>query len=298
MKEQKKRAVERLFVYRRWMVVTLLWLFLTGCVQVNNVPVIIEEEKEERNWEEEGYDVQVHFLALKNGESTLIQTQEANALIDTGRRTTAQTLFHYLEQMEVKQLDWLFLTNASPEHMGALEALVEHVPVKTIVVPELIADTIIQKPVPDNIQVRKEKAGDTISLQPSVTVKVLHPTEPLFLSPQDNSMVLQLTHERLKFLFTSDINSRSEKRLVSNYALKSHILKVSDFGSNQGSTQPFLEEVDAQVALIFTNEEQATGKEEVKERLSESWIDTYEMKQHGTVTIHSNGNDYEIEKEK
>lgn len=239
MKEQKKRAVERLFVYRRWMVVTLLWLFLTGCVQVNNVPVIIEEEKEERNWEEEGYDVQVHFLSLKNGESTLIQTQEANALIDTGRRTTAQTLFHYLEQMEVKQLDWLFLTNASPEHMGALEALVEHVPVKTIVVPELIADTIIQKPVPDNIQVRKEKAGDTISLQPSVTVKVLHPTEPLFLSPQDNSMVLQLTHERLKFLFTSDINSRSGKKARFELCIEIAHIKSERFRKQSGVDAAF-----------------------------------------------------------
>jgi len=134
-------------------------------------------------------------------------------------------------------------------------------------------------------------------------MNVLLPDEPLFLSPQNNSLVFRLVHGNLRFLFTSGVNEKAEERLHERYAgqLKAEVLKVGDEGSSQGTSQPFLTAVDPQVAIIQTGkprDKMKDGQTEVLERLGESWAETYITSDAGTITILSNGKDYRILKQK
>ncbi|MFX6567384.1 hypothetical protein ABTG51_20085, partial [Acinetobacter baumannii] len=85
-------------------------------------------------------------------------------------------------------------------------------------------------------------------------ISILHPSENLFLSPQDNSLVFMLQQEKIRFLFTSGIGEDAEERLIQQDGkkLKAEVLKVAAQGSNQASSQPFLSLVDPQVAVIET----------------------------------------------
>ncbi|GAB7387557.1 hypothetical protein BSNK01_13940 [Bacillaceae bacterium] len=240
----------------------------------------------------------VRFLGLSSGEATLVQAGGRSILIDCGSASAYEELDAYLQRYGVRKLDWLILTNEMPLHIGGMERLLAEWPVEKILVPQLIYKTIVDERTSGEDGLLFAAVGEKMELAPLLSLFVLHPSEPLSLAPQANSLVFQLRYGEIKLLFTSGINGEVEKRLAKEFDLQSQILKVSDFGSEEASDDFFLKKVDAQTAVIFHDGEEREGKGETRERLSESWIDIYETKEHGTITIFSDGQDYAIQKEK
>lgn len=247
---------------------------------------------------QDAQEIAVHFLAISQGESTLIQgTDGFTMLVDAGSAKSGSELADLLEQNHILKIDALVLTGDMDHHVGGADKILERFPVDQVLVPKLIKETILRE---IHIPVRKLETiqeGQTLEW-PQFKMRILHPAEPLSLSPQANSLVFQLIHGDVKFLFTSDINEAAENELLQKYNVKSQILKVSDSGSNQASSPAFLEKVDAHAAIIFKNQTVAEGVDEVVERLHETWIDIYQTKNHGTISIFSDGEDYRIKREK
>ncbi|MBO8170747.1 MAG: hypothetical protein H0Z33_02530 [Bacillaceae bacterium] len=303
--------------HRRLFIVLLMFLSTiagTGCsIDHHLQPAVNANPNQPQNFD----GVLVHFLDIKEGEVSLIQYPDGyNILIDTGGniednlRANEQndsgeeeaedinTLPEILEAWHVDRIDLLVLTNGMEGHTGGLAELLKHVPVKKVMVPKLLKDEIVQPSLLNDIELLEVVEGDLVKLPLNTTMKILFPGEPLSLSPQANSLVFMFQHGNIHFLFTSDINDQVELRLKEKYNLKAEILKVSDGGSIHASHPEFLREVDAQVAVIFNGHHQSMGRQEVLERLNETWIDVYQTEIHGTVTIQSTGDDYQVIKEK
>ncbi|MFV9510662.1 ComEC/Rec2 family competence protein [Tepidibacillus sp. LV47] len=240
-------------------------------------------------------EVQVSFLPLEQGEATLIQLANGDTyLIDTGNEYSQEQLLELLNEHKVVQMKGILLTNPCEDHIGGFEEIIHQYHVEQIYLPELIASTF---PITDSYRskIKYIKQND-IEFWGPLKVQILSPQEPLSLSLQDNSLVFQLTHQKIRFLFTSDISEEIEKRLIKKYSLKSEILKVSDFGNNTASNPEFLQEVDPQIAIIFSSDpELYQTSDDVVERLKESWVDIYEVSKVGEVQIISNGDDYQIQ---
>lgn len=238
----------------------------------------------------------VSFLPLSIGEATLIQfPNEEFFLVDTGSGESSRQLINFLLKYGVQRVSGIILTNFSEEHIGGLADILQQIPVDTIFVPTLTARSYRIADFPE-IEVKTLTAGEQLYIYPNVKVSVLAPREPLYLSPGANSLVFQLTHNKINFLFTSDINEEVERKLMEQYALDSEILKVSDFGSNSATMPEFLREVDPQTAIIFSNDEKYYKlSDDVLERLSESWTDVYILRNLGEVKIISDGTNYDVE---
>ncbi len=241
-------------------------------------------------------EISVSFLPLSRGEATLIQLDNNDFyLIDTGDIDTKEELNILLRNHGVTKLKGVFLSNFSKDHIGGLNVLLQQFAVDTFYIPELIANSFS---IPKNgyTKIKKLKQDDKIIINHDVNINILAPSEPLSLSPQANSLVLQLTHKEVRFLFTGDINGEIEKRLQDRYNLRSQILKVSDYGGDNSSTSSFIKEVDAQVAIVFNSDSKLSRiSDDVLERLHESWIDVYLLKRFGEVQIVSDGHNYEVE---
>jgi competence protein ComEC len=237
----------------------------------------------------------VHFIQLTNGEATLIQLENRkNILIDTGSYSSQRELFAYLEERNINIIHYLFITNEQDEHAGNVNDIVRGFQVDAIYFPYHLKGDLFQD---ETLDMEEEtlhplKMDKSILLDSNGTIKIFNPGNELSLSPKDNSLVFQFIHEENIFLFTSDISEKVETYLIKNYNLRSHILKVSDFGSNQSSHSDFLAEVDAHVAIIFHRPDFYLV-DEILERLEEFWIDVYPIKKHGHIVIVSNNGDYE-----
>ncbi|MBP1933404.1 ComEC/Rec2 family competence protein [Ammoniphilus resinae] len=244
------------------------------------------------------FPVSVHFLGISEGESTLVLAKNFTMLVDAGSAKSANEIIEILEQFEVERIDTLVLTGEMDGHVDGANTILQHYPVDQLMVPELIQQTILERitqPVQSIVAVTE---GQTFTFAKILKMRVLSPSEPLSLSPQANSLVFQLIHDKVKWMFTSDINDEIEYQLIEKYNLKSQILKVSDSGSNQASSPSFLEKVDAHVAVIFQDLTNTIGFDDVIERLNETWLDVYQTKTHGTVSVLSDGRDYQIKREK
>lgn len=289
----------------------LLFVFLSLCsgcsidyhVQQASSPAL---EEDLQNFE----GMRVHFLGIERGESTLIQfPDDYTVLIDTGHvreknaeqdqhETEDRSLVNILTEQGVKKIDLLILTNGMSDHIGGLNDVLEQYSIKKIIVPGILRDSIINSSTFEGIEIVNAEEGYEMNWPLGVKMKVLFPGNFLSLSPQANSLVFFVQHQDLRFLFTSDINDRVELKLLQKYDLHSQILKVSDGGRAHASHPAFLEEVDAQVAVIFDGDGEGHGREEVMERLYESWIDVYRTSVHGTITVFSTGDDYQVVEEK
>lgn len=252
----------------------------------------IETEKRELG---EG-EMLVSFFPLSVGEATLIQFFNRDTyLIDTGSEESSEELIFLLHQHGVQKIKGIFLINVCEEHIGGLKMLMDQFEVESILLPELTYSTYLLS-IPSHITIHQLSANDEWALYPNVKITVMGPSEPLSLSPQVNSLVFQLHHQDIQFLFTGDIDLNMEERLIHQFHLSSEILKVSDFGSNFASSPSFIKAVDPHIGIIFSNNpEMYNVSDDVLERLHESWIDVYIPKKHGEVQIFSNGIDYEVE---
>jgi competence protein ComEC len=240
--------------------------------------------------------LQVHFLGISEGESTLIQLPDGyTLLVDAGSQKSGNEVVRLLHERNIEKIDTLILTGPMDDHIGGAIALLGSIPTDRILVPEPTKQGITNK-----IKLSRElvtsKEGQRFSFPSGVELKILHPGEPLSLLPKGNSLVFQLVHHKVKFLFTSDVNDETELKLMNKYDVKSQILKVSDSGSNEASHAKFLEEVDAHVAILF-HDDKHRPNDGVIARLTESWMDVYQTENDGTITVISNGRDYQIQKE-
>ncbi|QOT00517.1 MBL fold metallo-hydrolase [Brevibacterium sp. JNUCC-42] len=254
--------------------------------------------------EEDFVGLTTTFFFLPEGESTLIRFPTGKTmLVDTGSVRDTEKLVSLLLERHITKVDYLLLTNDLPTHIGGYEKLAEKIQFDKIYMSKLTALAIHS-----NIHISREKQvvyvneKDQLLEGKDVVITFLHPSENLFLSPQDNSLVFCLTQGELQLLFTSAINEKAEERLLSKYPslLPAEIVKVAAQGSNQATTQPFLTRVDPQVAVVQTGISRGQWKDsmrEVLERLEESWADTYVTSRDGSITILSNGQDYKVLKE-
>ncbi len=296
----RKRGVTILIAWLAWCVA------LAGCAIDHHLEKTIKVDdpfavENERDF----LGMVTTYFALPEGESTLVRFPNGKKLlIDTGSPNDGKALLALLRERRVTKLDYVLLTNDQPEHCGGFAALAETMQIDTVIMPRLTAQSIRRiVPLARVSKTMLLSEADEIFFDQQIVMTVLHPSEPLFLSPQDNSLVFQLRQGQLRFLFTSGIGEAAEERLLLRRTnmLRAEVLKVASQGSNQASSQPFLGKVDPQVAVFETGRKRdqwGIGEEEVLERLSESWAETYITSQHGTITILSNGNDYKVFKGK
>ncbi|WP_312108551.1 ComEC/Rec2 family competence protein [Brevibacillus reuszeri] len=289
----------------RWLLVFGV-MFLAGCSIDSHLQEAVKvEDPYESESEQDFSGLVISYWALPHGESTLVRLPQGKTmLIDTGTAEDWPVLSEYLAEQKLTRLNYLVLTNDQPEHVGGYSLLSKQILVENVIVPKLIKQTIERAvPLRSGAKQLAVEAKQVIALDEEVSMHVLHPDEPLFLSPQNNSLVFRLQHGHLRFLFTSGVNEKAEERLLERQAdqLKAEVLKVGDEGSNQGTSQPFLTAVDPQIAIIQSGkprDKMKDGQSEVLERLGESWAETYITSDAGTITILSNGKDYRILKQK
>ncbi|MCT8138928.1 hypothetical protein H1D32_15125 [Anaerobacillus sp. CMMVII] len=252
--------------------------------------VFAESIEVDLNLEEQ--DLAYTFFDLSNGEATLLQSGKGhNILIGTGSLESQEELEQRLKMYHVETIDTVIITNQSDEYTGNLQWVINNFNVQTVILPEVIKEQMIAFHHLHDKEVVGWKKGDKTELLPFLKTEVIYVEDREI--EDKGALVIVFTYGKQTLLFMGIADKQVEKQLVDAYALKSTILKVADFGSEKGTTQAFLEEVDPQVAILF-KKNGATVSELVLERLQETWIDIYQTYRLGSVSIKCHNDDYEI----
>lgn len=263
----------------RSLLISLLLLICMGADQETTI------EKVDLNLLKD--EVAVTFLDLSSGEAILIQTGLGKTvLINTGGPQTSAELLERIEMYNVTKFDAVILTNLDKQYASNFYWLSKKYHIEQLILPELskqrwesefpvqIEDTSYW-----NVTTKAE-------LIPNMFFQVVD-------VQQSGGMSLYFSYGNHDVLLMGTADKQMEEKLLEKVALKAEVLKVAEFAKEGGTSQRFLEQLDPHVAIIF-QERRKQPSAAVIERLNETWIDIYETRQFGNVTLRCDLNQYEV----
>jgi len=253
-------------------------------------------------------DLRVTFLDVGQGDAAVVELPGSQVMVidgggfasedfDTGEAIIAP----FLWSRKISQVDILVMSHPQLDHYGGLVYLAEH-----FFPRELWSNgEQAQSGRFSHFKTVLTKRGvtfrtlcrETSELQlSSIHVQVLHPPcQRTELDTNNASLVLRLTHGRIDFLFTGDIEATGENLLLATGSpLSSKILKVPHHGSRTSSTVAFVNAVDPQVAIAslgYRNRFHFPAREVIL-RYKKQGSSLFRTDQVGAVTVISNGDKY------
>ena len=167
----------------------------------------------------------------------------------------------YLDANSIRQLDLVVLTHPDLDHGGGLGHILQNYKVEHILgIADMALDSQTHQRLRTIAKVREIpysfRYKSEIELTADVKLNLLHPideasTNLLDEDKNDDSLVLKLSYGEVDILFTGDIESQAETRLIkSQQDLRSEVLKVPHHGSRSSSSARFLDRVQPRYAIF------------------------------------------------
>lgn len=231
---------------------------------------------------------ELHVLDVGHGLAIVLHIDDTVIVYDTGAvypsgfNMVQAAILPHLKAKSVNQIDHLVISHLDNDHSAGESILGEYVFVKNIHKPSTTCNST-----------HGQEAFAT-SATASYSIQVLWPIKPILNARNNQSCVLKLrfASNGLTILFTGDIEQAAENQLVTLHDsgaidLQSDILIVPHHGSSSSSTEPFLNRVSPDMALVSSK---ANGRwqqpsEAVVQRYKTKNIDLYSTSQSGRLKV-------------
>lgn len=265
--------------------------------------------------------LKVDFLAVGQGDSEFIETSEGHQILIDGGPTPA-VLQKLAERMPFwdKSIDLVILTHPEKDHMAGLLEVLQKYQVDYFLWTGVIKQDAENKKLavilnnitkPQNnflTSLQGQKSTKIITAQAGQKIRagkteidILFPFESLGgkelkNTSNDAGVVAKIIYGKNSFLFTGDISSTAEKRLVnSKEDIVSDVLKVAHHGSKYSTSDLFLQNVEPKIAVIEVGKNSyGHPTPETLQRLEKFGIKVERTDQNGDIQIVSDGNNLKI----
>ena len=208
----------------------------------------------------------------------------------------------YLLASGIRELDLVVLSHPDLDHGGGLAYVMQNFKVKQLIG---IPDTDLDSPTHQrlrNIAISRNipyifPYKGILEFTPTANLYLLHPidaasTNLLDENRNDDSLVFKLSYGELDILFTGDIETNGEIRLIeSQQDLRSEILKVPHHGSRTSSSARFIDFVQPLYAIFSLGKDNRYNfpHEDVVERYQERNCVQLRTDQLGAIILKTDG---------
>lgn len=239
--------------------------------------------------------LRVDFLNVGQADCALLSTNGHYMVIDGGNNGDADTILSYLEGQGVEKLDAVVGTHPHEDHIGSLDAIINHFDVDAVYMPKImhtsktfedVLDAVANK----GLKIKSPSPGDTIDFN-GLEIEVLGPQRE-YKDFNNNSIVLKVNAGETAFLFTGDAEETVEKDILqADYDLQADVLKVGHHGSSTSSSQAFLQAVKPKYAVISVGVGNSYHhpEEEALQRLQSIGAEIYRTDLQGNIVCTTDG---------
>ena len=217
-----------------------------------------------------GDAIYVHFIDVGQGSSTLIQEGTSGILIDAGEKDYGQVVVDYLKEVGITSLEYVVASHPHSDHIGGLDDVLYAFPTYKIIMPELEEfNTPTTRVYEDLLTAVFDKDIDTefifdegyhFILNDNINIHAIAPVEQ-----DDNLNNMSIICNAEVFDTTFAVLADAEKdelRSIYNetiYDLSADVIALGHHGSSTSIYKPFLDAVDADVAVISCGEGNSYG---------------------------------------
>ena len=242
--------------------------------------------------------INVYYLDVSQGDSSLITYKNRNILIDTGGikdRTVSDGTIKLLNSLGYAKIDYLILTHGDYDHMGEAINLVENFKVEKVIFNCGEFNELEQ----GLIEVLEKKKIEYYSCIKELNIdknRLYFLQTKKYDNENDNSNVIYTELNGYKFMFMGDAGIEKEKDILEKYNISNiDVLKVGHHGSKTSSDKNFINEINPKYSIISVGKNNRYGhpNKEVLNNLKDSKI--YRTDQDGSVMIKIKNNKLQIE---
>ena len=233
-------------------------------------------------------------LMLVDGGGVLAFGRKVKTKLDMGEDVVSP----YLWSRSIGHLDVVVATHAHEDHTGGLAAVIDN-----FHPPELWTGANSDEPVWRELSRHARMRGVKIENMTSgrafnfggARIEVLSPPGdyvPNDTPKNNDSLAFRVTYGKHSFLLTGDMEKPMETRLLADERpVRADVLKVGHHGSRTSTSEPFLEAVNPEFAIISDGFENSFGhpNREVLERLAEHHAQVFRTDMNGLISVVSDG---------
>ena len=217
-----------------------------------------------------GDAIYVHFIDVGQGSSTLIQQGTNGILIDAGEKDYGQVVVDYLKEVGITSLEYVVASHPHSDHIGGLDDVLNAFPTDKIIMPELAEfNTPITRVYEDLLEAIYDNGtvtefifdeGYHHVLNDEITLRAIAPVEQ-----DDNlnnmSIICNVKVFDSTFAVLADAE-KSELRSIYDetiYDFSADVIALGHHGSSTSIYKPYLDAVDADVAVISCGADNSYG---------------------------------------
>ena len=227
----------------------------------------------------------VHVIDVGKADAILLESPDANVLVDCGTAEAAEDVLRYLAARGIDRLDAVWISHPDDDHCGGLPAVLQTVP----------ADAVVESPVgesisgmtalPQAVPLRPAAVGERYAYG-AMTFEVLGPLQD-YAESNNDSTVFRLQYDGFSMLFCGDMEARAERDLLAGgAALRADVLKVAHHGSDTSTSAALLEAVRPRYAVISSGEDRSMlPRNAVLQRLHTSGAEIFRTDTDGAVVF-------------
>lgn len=254
-------------------------------------------------------ELQVHFIDVGQGDCIYIAAGGQNMLIDCGEADESARAVAYLQDMGIRQLDYVVGTHPHSDHMGGMDRIIEEFGIGEFIIPHLDDEDIpttsyflrfLDAAESHGVKLTEAVTGSEFTVG-DAHCEIVAPNSKKYEDINNYSVGIVLRHGSESFIFTGDAEGVAEQEMLGGGRLgKMNVYKVGHHGSSSSSTAAFLNVIRPDTAVISCGAGNAYGHptDSVIRRLSAYTDNIYRTDLCGSIVITSDGSSLNVTAER
>ena len=249
-------------------------------------------------------ELRVDFYDMGKADAMLITTPSGvRILIDAGTNKGGKALVERFQKEGIREIDTLIITHYDKDHVGGADKILEEIAVRQVIMPvygkESKQHTQFMEALDalPQIQAYPMKIGSDMQMESDDGVKMsltaAHRKSYGKDEENDFSLAVRMQYGDTKFFFAGDAEAPRQKELLEEGDVQCDVLKVPYHGKLVSTSETFLTETGAKIAYI-TDDEEEPASGDVIAMLEGLGAKVYTSKEHGDVTVVSDGKRVEV----
>lgn len=249
--------------------------------------------------------LEIYFADVGQGDCSIIKTPAGRCIIidgggsiydDEDSYTGERIVVPVLYDLKITRIDVMIATHGHADHINGLKSVMNKINVKRLVVAD--ADDAEMNELIDyarskGIPVERANQDDIIYSEKDLTLTALYPLEDKTRMPgakttnaNELSLVTRLDYAGFSAIFTGDIGTSTENRLLDLEELDCDLLKVPHHGSKYSSGAAFIRQTSPAVAVVCVGENRYGHPDEgVLKRYASAGARLYDTLSHGGIMV-------------
>lgn len=275
-------------------------LSLAGCSQDSAVLQDSTSKKQENQVSnvqtKGGKDLEVHFIDVGQGSSTLVESDGCYMLVDGGDSKYTSKVVSYLDSQSVDKLDYIIATHYDADHLNGVVAALSNYEAGVVIAPDYEAESKVYKSFvsllkKNNIKITYPETGTKYKIG-DAEFTILAPNDTHYDDANDYSVAIKLVNGDNSFILTGDAEIESEyEMLETGIDLSCDVYLAGHHGSKYSSSQAFLQALEPDSVVISAGKDNRYGhpSDETMARLNATGCDIYRTDKLGDIVATSDG---------